>query len=161
LDGKTRALFCDVTTLYFETQKETDLRKTGFSKNGKHSNPQVILGLLMSIDRYSLACSIHEGNTYERHTMLPVVKEFVTKHNLDNFVVIADSDLINDNNIAELERLGYKYIINAKIKNPPSLSLYTQTNRDTYCDLFRVPVIIVNGLLPAIIICDRTTIFKH
>jgi hypothetical protein len=109
LGGQTGALFYDVTTLYFETDKEDDLRKTGFSKEGRHSNPQIILGLLLSIDGYPLSYSIHEGNKYEGHTMLPVVEEFVTKHNLDDFVVIADSGLMNDNNIAELERLGYKY----------------------------------------------------
>jgi transposase len=93
------------------------LRKTGFSKEGRHSNPQIILGLLVSIDGYPLAYSIHEGNKYEGHTMLPVIREFVAKHNLNNFVVVADSGLMNDNNIGELEELGYKYIIGAKIKN--------------------------------------------
>lgn len=117
LGGKIGVLFYDVTTLYFEADYEDELRKTGFSKEGRHKNPQVILGLLVSIDGYPLAYCIHEGNKYEGHTMLPVVTEFVRKYRLENFIVVADSGLMNNANIAEFESNGYKYIIGAKIKN--------------------------------------------
>lgn len=117
LGGNIGVLFYDVTTLYFEADYEDDLRKTGFSKEGRHKNPQIILGLLVSIVGYPLAYSIHEGNKYEGHTMLPVVTEFVRKYDLDNFIVVADSGLMNSDNIADLEANGYKYIIGAKIKN--------------------------------------------
>ena len=49
--------------------------------------------------------------------MLQTINEFVSKYGLENFVVVADSDLMNNANIAELEAHGYKYIIGAKIKN--------------------------------------------
>lgn len=117
LGGNIGVLFYDVTTLYFEADYEDDLRKTGFSKEGRHKNPQIILGLLVSIDGYPLAYCIHEGNKYEGHTMLPVVTGFVRKYNLDNFIVVADSGLMNNDNIADLEANGYKYIIGAKIRN--------------------------------------------
>ena len=83
----------------------------------RHKNPQIILGLLVSIDGYPLAYCIHEGNKYEGHTMLPVVTEFVRRYNLEDFIVVADSGLTNNDNMAELERNGYKYIIGAKIRN--------------------------------------------
>ena len=117
LDGHIGILFYDVTTLYFEADYEDELRKTGFSKEGRHKNPQVILGLLVSHGGYPLAYCIHEGNKYEGHTMLPAVTEFVRKYKLEDFMVVADSGLMNGDNIAELEANGYKYIIGAKIKN--------------------------------------------
>lgn len=116
LGGAIGVLFYDVTTLYFEADREDDLRKTGFSKEGRHHNPQIILGLLVSIGGYPLAYCIHEGNKYEGHTMLPVIKDFVNKYKLDDFIVVADSGLMNNDNISDLEALGYKYIIGAKIK---------------------------------------------
>lgn len=116
LGGYIGVMFYDVTTLYFETDREDDLRKTGFSKEGRHSNPQIILGLLVSLDGYPLAYCIHEGNKYEGHTMLPVVETFVKEYDLDEFIVVADSGLMNSANVEELERLGYKYIIGAKLK---------------------------------------------
>lgn len=115
-NGEIGVLFYDVTTLYFEADYEDDLRKTGFSKEGRHSQPQIILGLLVSLDGYPLAYCIHPGNKYEGHTMLPVIEMFVKKYKLENFVVVADSGLMNSSNIDELEKLNYQYIIGAKIK---------------------------------------------
>ena len=115
--GNIGVLFYDVTTLYFEVDYEDELRRTGFSKEGRHSNPQIILGLLVSLGGYPLAYCIHEGNKYEGHTMLPTINAFVRKYGIDDFVVVADSGLMNNANIADLESQGYKYIIGAKIKN--------------------------------------------
>ena len=119
LGGQIGVMFYDVTTLYFETDHEDELRRTGFSKEGRHSNPQIILGLLVSLDGYPLAYCIHEGSKYEGHTMLPVINEFVRRYDLGGFIVVADSGLMNSANIAELEHEGYKYIIGARIKNEP------------------------------------------
>ena len=38
-------VFYDVTTLYFESFTSDDLRKTGFSKDGKVQQPQILVGL--------------------------------------------------------------------------------------------------------------------
>ena len=59
LGGHIGILFYDVTTLYFEADYEDELRKTGFSKEGRHKNPQIILGLLVSQEGYPLAYCIH------------------------------------------------------------------------------------------------------
>ena len=117
LGGKTGLVFYDVTTLYFETDYGDELRRPGYSKDGKHALPQVVLGLLVSEGGYPLAYSIHEGNKYEGHTMLPVVEGFVKKFNLQDFVIVADSGLMNSENVKLLEAGNYKYIIGARIKN--------------------------------------------
>ena len=97
--GNIGLLFYDVTTLYFEADREEDLRRTGFSKEGRHRNPQVILGLLVSLEGYPLAYCIHEGNKYEGHTMLPVVQQFVREYDLHDFIVVADSGLMTNTDI--------------------------------------------------------------
>lgn len=117
LGGKIGLVFYDVTTLYFETDFADDLRKPGFSKDGKHSQPQIVLGLLVSEGGYPLAYSIHQGNKYEGHTMLPVVEDFVKQFDLKDFVVVADSGLMSKENIELLESKNYQYIIGARIKN--------------------------------------------
>jgi transposase len=117
LDGNIGLIFYDVTTLYFETDYGDDLRKTGYSKDGKHACPQVVLGLLVSEGGYPLAYSIHEGNKYEGHTMLPIVEDFVKKFDLKDFVVVADSGMMNKDNIKLLEENKYQYIVGVRIKN--------------------------------------------
>ena len=117
LGGKIGLVFYDVTTLYFETDQSDELREKGWSKDGKHSQPQVVLGLLVSLEGYPLAYSLFNGSQYEGRTMIPIVEDFVKRFKLDNFVVVADSGLMNKTNIALLESAGYKYIIGARIKN--------------------------------------------
>lgn len=110
-------VFYDVTTLYFEIDEEDELRRTGFSKEGKHQNPQIVLGLLVSKGGYPLAYEIFSGNKFEGHTMLPIIDAFKDKYNLGKLVVIADSGLLSNDNIAQLQEKGYEFIIGARIKN--------------------------------------------
>lgn len=117
LGGDIRMIFYDVTTLYFEIEKEDQLRKTGFSKDGKHQNPQIVLGLLVSVNGYPLAYDIFEGNKYEGDTMLPIIDAFKQKYGFDSLTIVADSGLISSRNIADLDKRGYKYILGARIKN--------------------------------------------
>jgi transposase len=117
LGGSIGLVFYDVTTLYFASNHGDELREKGFSKDGKHSQPQVVLGLLVSRGGYPLSYSLFNGSQYEGHTMLPVVEDFVERFDLKDFVVVADSGLMNSRNIAMMESGGYKYIVGARIKN--------------------------------------------
>jgi transposase len=121
LDNKLSVVFYDVTTLYFEIDDEDDLRKTGFSKEGKHQHPQIVLGLLVSIDGYPLAYEIFEGNKFEGHTMFPVVEGFRKKYQLNDLVIIADAGLLSTANLDKLNEEKYKYILGARIKNEPKV----------------------------------------
>jgi transposase len=117
LNNNIRVVFYDVTTLYFEIDEEDDLRKTGFSKEGKHQNPQIVLGLLVSKNGYPLAYEVFEGNKFEGHTMLPVVEAFKSKYNLSQLIIIADSGLLSKNNVEDLQAKEYEFILGARIKN--------------------------------------------
>lgn len=116
LKEKMSVVFYDVTTIYFEAEQEDDLRIAGFSKEGKHKHPQILLGLLVSVGGYPLAYEIFEGNKYEGHTMLPVINAFKEKFDLEKLIVIADSGLMTKNNILELIDNDYEFILGARIK---------------------------------------------
>ena len=119
LGGSISVVFYDMITLYFEASDEDDLRKTGFSKDGKHSNPQIFLGLLVGLGGYAIGYDIFEGNTYEGHTLIPFLEKISKKFNLEKPVVVADSGLLSKSNIEALEQKQYEYIIGARIKNEP------------------------------------------
>ncbi|MGZ8558456.1 MAG: IS1634 family transposase [Chitinophagaceae bacterium] len=117
LNNQISVIFYDVTTLYFEIDDEDHLRKTGFSKEGKHQHPQIVLGLLVSVDGYPLAYEIFEGNKFEGHTMLPVIDAFKEKYNLKDLIIVADSGLLSNANVHDLQSKNYQYILGARIKN--------------------------------------------
>ena len=111
-------MFYDVTTLYFETFKTDSLRELGFSKDGKTTESQVVLGLLVSEGGYPLSYFIYNGRQYEGFAMIPMIDDFKQRFNIsEDFVVVADSGLMNKNNVALLQQTGYKYILGARIKN--------------------------------------------
>jgi transposase len=117
LKGKINVVFYDMTTLYFEASDEDDLRKTGFSKDGKHQCPQIFLGLLIGSGGNPISYEIFEGNIFEGNTFIPVLQNIETKYNLGKPIVIADSGLLSKKNVALLEKSGYKYILGARPKN--------------------------------------------
>ena len=117
LGGQINVVFYDVTTLYFEIDQEDELRKTGFSKEGKHQNPQIILGLLVSKNGYPLAYDIYQGNKFEGHTLLPIIDSFKSKYKIEKLTIIADSGLLSQSNIDELQTKNYEFILGARIKN--------------------------------------------
>ena len=110
-------VFYDMTTLYFEASDEDDLRKAGFSKDGKHQNPQIFLGLLVGLGGYAIGYDIFEGSIYEGHTLIPVIEKLSAKFNLSKPIVVADAGLLSAENIQSLEENGYEYILGARPKN--------------------------------------------
>jgi transposase len=112
-------LFYDVTTLYFETFAEDDLRKNGFSKDNKSQQPQILVALLVTKEGFPIAYSIFPGNVFEGHTILPVVNEFIEKHSVKEFTVVADAAMISTSNMQELLRNNINYIVGARLGNLP------------------------------------------
>lgn len=110
-------VFYDVTTLYFETKDEDDFKRMGFSKDGKHQQPQIVLALLVSGDGYPLDYDVFEGDKYEGDTLIPVIEHFVTKHKAGQLIVVADAGLLSHKNIEALTQKQYQYILGARIKN--------------------------------------------
>src|SRR3989339_598026 len=110
-------VFYDMTTLYFEAEDEDDLRKIGFSKDGKFQCPQIMLGLLVGQNGYPIGYDIFEGNVFEGHTILPVLKNVQKKFGLGRPVVIADAALLSKQNLKNLANEKYQFIIGARIKN--------------------------------------------
>jgi transposase len=119
LGNNISVVFYDMTTLYFEASDEDDLRKTGLSKDGKHSNPQIYIGLLVGLGGYAIGYDIFEGNIYEGHTLIPFLEKIALKFKLDKPVVVADAGLLSNDNIRLLEAGNYEYIIGARLKNEP------------------------------------------
>ena len=117
LKGKIGVVFYDMTTLYFEASDEDDFRITGFSKDGKHQQPQIMIGLLVSNHGYPIGYQIFEGNTSETKTLIPVLEVFQDKFNIEKPIIVADSALLSQKNIEALQGNGYEYILGARLKN--------------------------------------------
>ena len=118
-------LFYDVTTLYFETFEEDDLRKNGFSKDNKSQQPQILIALIVSKEGFPVAYEVFSGNTFEGHTIIPVIKAFIDRNGVKDFTVVADAAMISTENVQQLTQNNINYIVEARLGNIPSEVLET------------------------------------
>ena len=115
-----RVVFYDMTTLYFEAEDEDDLRRIGFSKDGKFQCPQIMLGLLVGESGYPIGYDIFEGNRFEGKTLLPVLRRIQERYQLGKPVVVADAGMLSKGNLATLKKEGYPFIVAARLRNEPA-----------------------------------------
>lgn len=118
-------LFYDVTTLYFETFEEDELRRNGFSKDNKSQQPQILIALMVSKEGFPIAYQVFPGNTFEGHTFLPVIKDFIDKNQVKDFTVVADAAMISTENVKQLNHHHINYIVGARLGNISSTLLQT------------------------------------
>lgn len=110
-------VFYDVTTLYFEAFEEDELRKNGFSKDNKSQQPQILVALMVSKEGFPVGYEIFSGNTFEGHTIVPVIKAFVSKHRVQTLTVVADAAMISTTNVEALMQQQLNYIVGARLGN--------------------------------------------
>lgn len=120
-------VFYDVTTLYFETFREDseDFKKPGFSKDNKPQQPQVVIGLVVNQDGYPIAIDMFSGNTFEGHTMLPVIRKLQKEHGIKTLTIVADAGMLSMSNIEEIQKAGLTYIVGARLGNISTEQLKT------------------------------------
>ena len=112
-----QVVFYDMTSLYFETEDEDDLRKIGFSKDGKFQNPQILLGLLVGEGGYPIGYDIFEGNAFEGKTLLPVLRGIQDRYGFGEPVVVADAAMLSQENLDALDTERYPFIVAARLRN--------------------------------------------
>jgi transposase len=115
--GTITVVFYDMTTLYFESEDEDDLRKIGYSKDGQFQKPQIMLGLLVGEGGLPIGYDIYKGNTFEGHTLIPALENIQAKYGVGKPIVVADAALLSKENLEHLARNEYHYILGARIKN--------------------------------------------
>lgn len=116
-DQKVDVLFFDVTTLYFESIQQDDLKDFGFSKDCKFKEVQVVLALITTTSGMPIGYEIFPGNMYEGHTLIEMVKKLRKNYCIDNVMLIADRAMFNEENLSLMEKERIKYIVAAKLKS--------------------------------------------
>lgn len=117
-DGALRLVLYDVTTLYFEAEDEDALRKVGMSKE-RRVDPQVLVGMLVTPDGFPLEVHEFPGNTGETLTLLPVLRAFQDRHQVDDVVVVADAGMLSASNLNQIEDAGFSFIVGSRISKAP------------------------------------------
>ncbi len=116
--GDVSLVLYDVTTLYFEAEKEDDLRKVGFSKE-RRVDPQIVVGLLVDRNGFPLEIGCFEGNKAETLTIVPIVQAFAARHAIEGMVVVADAGMLSASNLRDLDEAGLGFIVGSRQTTAP------------------------------------------
>ena len=124
----------DVTTLYFEAEREDDLRKVGYSKD-RRVDPQVIVGLLVDRHGFPLQVGCWEGNKAETTTIIPIAEAFQAAHGIEDLIIVADAGMLSATNLTALDEARLRFIIGAhQVRAPGDLEAYFHWHGDAFTD---------------------------
>ncbi len=120
LPGPLTVVFYDTTTLYFESEQDDELRRKGYSKDGKPSRVQVLFALLVTPQGLPVGYELFPGDRYEGHTLITALEALERHHEGVQFTVVADAGMINKANEEALQQRGTPYMLGARLKTLPA-----------------------------------------
>ena len=91
------------------------------SQDNKSQQPQILVALMVTREGFPIAYDVFAGNTFEGHTILPVVKAFIKKHSVKDFTIVADAAMISEHNVQQLLENDINYIVGARLGNLPNI----------------------------------------
>jgi len=152
--GDVSLCLYDVTTLYFEAEREDELRKVGYSKE-RRVDPQVIVGLLVDRHGFPLQVGCWEGNKAETTTIIPVVEAFQAAHGIEDLVVVADAGMLSASNLSALDEARLRFIVGARqVRAPGDLEAHFRWEGDAFTE--RRKDFFINGRQENLVV----TVFK-
>ena len=113
----TELVYYDVTNYYFESEKEEDLKKKGYSKEHKKT-PIIQMGLFIDTLGIPIAYKLFEGNTPDISTLRPMINNVKIKNDYDlgKIVVVADRGIHSGDNIYYNLSAGNGYVFSKSVR---------------------------------------------
>lgn len=109
--------FFDVTTLYFESVSQDDLKDFGWSKDQKFHQVQVVLALVVDSQGMPLAYEVFKGSLGETKTLVPVLENLRNRFSIVNVTVVCDRGLASKPNVEALQGAKFHFVIATKLRS--------------------------------------------
>ena len=106
--------YYDCTNYYFEIEYDDEdikddngqITKKGIRKRGPEKNhrpdPIVEMGLLLDTQGFPISYNLFPGNTSEKETLIPEIKNIKRRHDINKVIVVADRGLNCSDNMIGL-----------------------------------------------------------
>jgi transposase len=104
-------MFFDVTTLYFESISQDELRAFGYSKDHRFNTTQLVLALATTGEGLPIGYRLFPGNTAEVSTLLAAISYWKTVISIDKISIVADRAMMSDKNLKYLEDANIEYVV--------------------------------------------------
>lgn len=118
--GPIDVIFFDVTTLYFESVVEDELRGFGYSKDQKFHMTQVVLALATTQEGLPIGYKLFHGATAEVKTLLECVRSWREVVEIGKVILVADRAMMSEDNLLALEADKIEYVVGASLRKQPA-----------------------------------------
>lgn len=108
-------VFFDTTNVYFETEKTSDIKRFGHSKEKRDDLPLVTIGLAVTRDGLPVRCWVFPGNQSDMKTVETVQRD-LAGWSLGRVVWVMDRGMASEENKRILQRAGGHYILGEKLR---------------------------------------------
>lgn len=122
----------DVTTLYFESIKQDELKEYGYSKDNKYDTTQVTLALATSKEGLPIGYKLFPGNTAEVSTLIESVEYWRKTLFIGEVIIVGDRGMMSRDNVLKLQQANFRYIIAYPLKKATSSLKEQILNKDKY-----------------------------
>jgi len=114
-DTHVDLVFYDITSTYFEGDRsivEEDIRRYGYSRDGRFDRRQVTIGVVMTRDGIPLCHHVFPGNTVDKTTVAAVVKDLKKKRfALSRVIFVGDRGMLSDENLETILNEDFGFIV--------------------------------------------------
>ena len=116
-DLEDKIILYDLTNTYFEGEKRNSkLSKYGRSKEKRSDAKLVVLALVTNVEGFIKYSSVLEGNIADCNTLSAMIDKLAGHTVGKNAVVVLDAGIATEDNLALIEKKGYKYVCVSRTK---------------------------------------------
>lgn len=110
-------VFFDTTSIYFEGEGGESIGQRGHSKDHRPDLKQMVVGAVIDSTGRPVCCELWPGNTTDVTTLVPVANRLKNRFGIERVCVVADRGMVSEKTRAELERLGFLYILGVRMRS--------------------------------------------
>lgn len=107
-------VFYDITSTWFDGDRslvEDDIRRYGYSRDGRFDRRQITIGVVMGSDGIPLCHHVFPGNTVDKATVAEVVADLKSRFKLRQVIFVGDRGMLSDDNVDALLAEEFGYIV--------------------------------------------------
>lgn len=127
--------YYDVTTYYFESVKQNELKEFGFSKDCKFNKVQVVMGLFIDCEGRPIGYELFKGNVFDGKTLEKSLKILKERFKIRRIIVVADRGINSKKNLLKLKSLDYGYIVASRLKSMNKETIEEALNDKGYIEV--------------------------
>ena len=129
-------VFFDTTSIYFEGEGGQTIGEEGWSKDHRPDLKQMVVGVVLDNEGRPICCEMWPGSTADVNTLIPVATRLQYRFGISSVSIVADRGMISNDTIASLEKLGWQYILGARMRSSNELKQEVLSRGGRYHEVY-------------------------